>query len=197
LRKAELEVEKFRRADKSGISIVTNQESQFGELELMGISEKEIDQQCDELFADTPIEFKPRRSIEIDQIIAQMIDDLEITIPIIWIKMNQYLLGSTIFSFEIRGEQLKIKVNNLWETFEDYVAKNHRFFQRQLVMMMIKSGESLEYVIDQLMNGKKIKGVTDDNYGLTNTSRRGMSPGRSPRLGDVRKKTTTKVVTTK
>jgi len=34
----------------------------FGDIDLMGITEDELDQQCDELFADTPIEFNPRRN---------------------------------------------------------------------------------------------------------------------------------------
>ena len=92
LRKAEQEVEKYK--SRSGVSLAayTEQESQFGELDLMGISEDEIDQQCDELFADTPIEFKPRRNNEMDKMISQLIEDLEITIPIVWIKQTQYLI---------------------------------------------------------------------------------------------------------
>jgi len=192
LRKAEQEVDRFRRvgADRSHM---TEQESQFGELDLMGISEDELDQQCDELFADTPIEFKPRRNVEIDQIIAQLISDIEITIPIVWIKQNQYLIGSTIFSLEIRKDQLQMKVGTAWENFENHVAKNHRFFQRNLVIQMIKSGESLEWVVDNLMNGKKIKSANDENYGLAaNYSRRApQSPKRTSRTEAVKKTTTT------
>jgi hypothetical protein len=39
----------------------------------MGITEEELDQQCDDLFADTPIEFNPRKNDQIDQIIAKFI----------------------------------------------------------------------------------------------------------------------------
>lgn len=137
-----------------------------------------------------------------DQYISQIIDDLEITVPIIWIKLNNYLVGTTIFPLEIKKDQVMIKVGTVWENFEEYVSKKHRSIQRQLVIMMIKSGESLEWVIDQLMNGKKIKGPGDENYGLaanqSTLSRRGIntSPGRSPRLGDVRK-TGSRVSTTK
>ncbi len=50
-----------------------------------------------------------------------------------------------------------MRVGGGYEKFEDYVPKNHRFFQRTLVVHMIKSGESLEAVVDNLIIGKKIK----------------------------------------
>ncbi len=37
--------------------------------------------------------------------------------------------------------------------------KNNKQIQKQLVIEMIKSGESLEWVVDQLINGNKIKNV--------------------------------------
>ena len=36
-------------------------ECAFGDEELMGLSEAELDLQCDDLFADTPIPFRPRK----------------------------------------------------------------------------------------------------------------------------------------
>lgn len=56
-----------------------------------------------------------------------------------------------------------MRVGGGYEKFEDYVPKNHRFFQRTLVVHMIKSGESLEAVVDNLISGKKIKNSIDDD----------------------------------
>jgi len=56
-----------------------------------------------------------------------------------------------------------LRVGGGYEKFEDYVPKNHRFFQRTLVVHMIKSGESLEAVVDNLISGKKIKNSIDDD----------------------------------
>jgi len=33
----------------------------FGDMDLMGISEAELDQQCDDLFLDIPVRFKARK----------------------------------------------------------------------------------------------------------------------------------------
>ena len=57
-------------------------ECAFGDEELMGLSEAELDLQCDDLFADTPIKFRPRRGDAVDAAIMQQIDLLGITIPV-------------------------------------------------------------------------------------------------------------------
>lgn len=49
-----------------------------------------------------------------------------------------------------------VRVGGGFERFIEYIPKNHRFFERTLVVYMIKSGESLEWVVDALKNGKKI-----------------------------------------
>jgi len=54
----------------------------FGDPDLAGISEAELDQQCVDLFTTTPIKFLPRRSSDLDTAIAGFIRDLELTIPI-------------------------------------------------------------------------------------------------------------------
>lgn len=54
----------------------------FGDPDLAGISEVELDQQCVDLFTTTPIKFLPRRSSDLDNTVAEFIRDLELTIPI-------------------------------------------------------------------------------------------------------------------
>ena len=48
-----------------------------------------------------------------------------------------------------------------------------------LIIYMIKSSESLEYVVDQLINDRRIKNVSgNDNSTMTNPrNRRSLSPG--------------------
>jgi hypothetical protein len=42
---------------------------------------------------------------------------------------------------------------------DDYVLKNLKYFKRMLVIYMVKSGESLEWVVDQIMMGRRIEGT--------------------------------------
>ena len=87
------------------------------DVDLLGISEEELDQQCDELFNEAPIEFKPRKDNEIDQMIARYITENNITIPIIWIKKDLYLIGSARLSCELKRDSLMLRVGGGYEKF--------------------------------------------------------------------------------
>lgn len=52
-----------------------------------------------------------------------------------------------------------IRIGGGYEKFDDYISKKGKYFQRMLVIYMIKSGDSLEYVIDQLINERKITNI--------------------------------------
>ena len=49
------------------------------------MTESELEDQCDELFKVAPIEFRPRKFNQIDQVIANIIDEKDIVIPILHI----------------------------------------------------------------------------------------------------------------
>ena len=83
-----------------------------------------------------------------------MIKQLKITIPILFIKDKLYLIGSSRINVDLKKDNLMLRVGGGFEKFNDYVPKNHRYFERSLVVHMIKSGESLEWVVDEICSGK-------------------------------------------
>lgn len=131
----------------------------FGDIDLLGITEAELDMQCEELFSETPVKFVARKTNELDQHIAKILEDHKLTIPVIHIKDTLYLIGSQRLNVEKKNEKLSVRVGGGYERFEDYVPRNSKYFQRTLVCHMIKSGESLEWVVEQLLQGKKIKNI--------------------------------------
>ena len=131
----------------------------FGDPDLLGISEEELDEQCDELFNQYPIRFEPRYGDQMDELIASSIYDNNFNIPIIWIKGKLYLIGSQRITCVIKRNTILLRVGGGYEKFATFVQKNHRYYQRMLVIHMIKSGESLEWVVDSLKNGQKIKNI--------------------------------------
>ena len=167
LRHAEMETERYKlmqiQSQHDGTILPAehfgNETAAYGDFDLLGISEEELDQQCDELFNEAPIEFKPRKDNEIDLMIVRYIREHSITIPIIWIKKDLYLIGSNRLSVDLKRDTLMLRVGGGYEKFEEYVPKNLRYFQRILVIHMIKSGESLEWVVDALINGRKIRNI--------------------------------------
>ena len=126
---------------------------------MLGITEDELDQQCDELFAETPVKFAPKKNNQVDLRIAQYLYELGVTIPVVHIKNSLYLIGSNRTNCHEVNGKLVVTVGGGYEKFEDYVMANNRYLQRMLVVHMIKSGESLEWVIEQLIAGKKIKNI--------------------------------------
>lgn len=107
------------------------------------------------------------------------IDDLiksqSITIPILHIRDRLYLIGHTRITCDFKNDNLICRVGGGFEKFIDYVPKNHRYFERSLVVHMIKSGESLEGVVDALFNGRKLKNLikeSNDNISEPNTPER-------------------------
>ena len=89
---------------------------------------------------------------------------------------------------EIKRDVLMIRVGGGFDKFFEWVPRNHRFLERSLVVHMIKSGESLEWVIEQLFNGKKILNrIREQNLNNSTSPRRSngksVSPGRQSRRG--------------
>ena len=93
-----------------------------------------------------------------DLSIKKMIDELKITIPILHIKNELYLIGPNRMNCDLKND-LMVRVGGGYERFCEYIPKNHSYFERSLVVHMIKSGESLEMVVDALFNGKKMKNI--------------------------------------
>ena len=79
-----------------------------------------------------------------------MIQQLRITIPNLFIKEKLYLIGSVRINVDMKTDNLMLRVGGGFEKFSEYVPKNHRYFERSLVVHMIKSGESLEWVVDEI-----------------------------------------------
>ena len=73
---------------------------------------------------------------------------------------------------EIKRDVLMIRVGGGFEKFFEWVPKNHRYLERCLVINMIKSGESLEWVIEQLINAKKIPNRLREEYQMRRSSSR-------------------------
>lgn len=53
---------------------------------------------------EPPIKFVPRKGEKVDQEVKKMIDEMNITIPIIWVNKSIYLVGNKTISLEKKGE---------------------------------------------------------------------------------------------
>lgn len=100
-----------------------------------------------------------------------LIVELGITIPVLHIKGKLYLIGSNRVNCDLKRDQVMLRIGGGYEKFIEYVPKSHKYFERSLVVYMIKSGESLEWVIDALFNGKQIKNILKAEESEANNGR--------------------------
>jgi hypothetical protein len=100
------------------------------------------------LFSDVPIKFKARKGNKIEEKIKFYIEELDIKFPIVLIKDDLYLIGSERLNINMTNDSLMVRVGGGYVKFEEHITKNDRYYQRMLVVYMIKSGESLEWVIE-------------------------------------------------
>ena len=129
-----------------------------GYVDLNTISEDQFDTHCDELFNLYPIPFSAKKgdNYTLEKEIERLIAQLNITIPIIHVKGQVYLIGTTKQIIQSRSDQMMVRVGGGYVPFDEYIPNNHRLIERQLLNHMIKSQESLEWVCDALINDKRI-----------------------------------------
>lgn len=67
-----------------------------GEVDLNMLSESDLDSKCDDLFNSTPIPFVVRKgeNYALEKEIHRLINQLNLTIPIIHVKGQVYLIGT-------------------------------------------------------------------------------------------------------
>ena len=127
--------------------------------ELIGLTDDELNAQAVELFSETPIAFIADKTNALDLLIQECIEDCRITVPVVHIRDTTYLVGPHRMQCATQDGTAMIWTKGKLFRFRDYVLQNEENFQRQLVTLMIKSGESLEYVVDQIIQGKPIRNI--------------------------------------
>ena len=137
-----------------------NERQRLLRLQKGGFTDGEIEAQCNELFKTAPIKFEARKNNALDQKIKQIIKDNDITVPIIQDHQNDnlYLVGANKLPCTLKSDNVVVRVGGGTDKLDDYVLHNHRTFEKILVIHMINSNQSLEWVTDELMQGRKIKG---------------------------------------
>ena len=145
------------------------------------LSAEEIERQCDELFGVAPIPFAPRSGDLLDERIFDLVLRYNIRIPIVYIKDSLYLIGHQRTTVLLKSDNVVVRVGGGQDQFHQYVPINHRVFERALVLHMINSNESLEWVVDTLVQGQKVRGGNFRPSDIDTTPRLSSSPVRTSR----------------
>ena len=87
-----------------------------------------------------------RKGEKVDSEVKRMVEEMNITIPIIWIKQNLFLVGNKSINLEKKGEYVTGKIGGGFEKFDEYIQKNHKKLEKDLVIKMIQSKESIQFI---------------------------------------------------
>jgi hypothetical protein len=180
---AELEYIK-RKIEEYEQFIKDNEERETGEL-----NAEEIERQCDQLFgAAPPVRFKAQKNNELERRIAEVIQQENIRIPVVFLKDELYFIGATKACCILKSGNVIVRVGGGQYPFEEWVPFNHRIFERIIVINMINSNQTMEWVIGQMISDKKIPAVL---YPLTSqTTGKISSPERERNASPLQKKRT-------
>jgi hypothetical protein len=87
-------------------------------------------------------------------------DSTDHNVPIIYLQDDVYLVGLEKVRLTVQNDVLMITFGKTTDKFKTYMNANYKHFQRMLIVYMIKTGESLEWVLNQLSEGKKIGNIS-------------------------------------
>ena len=105
--KAEDYVKKL--AKLAGQNLVNHDGLDSNENDDLDLEDDEIAQKIEELFSTAPFKFKPRKREDIDKALSEHIDDMDIKVPVVWIKDQVYLIGSQKLDLTLERTCLMIK----------------------------------------------------------------------------------------
>ena len=83
---------------------------------------------------------------------------MKITLPIIHVQNKSYFIGVKLCTLELKGAFIYVDGNT---RFPDFIKSNCEIFKKQLCFYMLKSGYTLERVVQSIIDGKKIENVSE------------------------------------
>lgn len=99
----------------------------FGDEDLLGLSVEELDAQCDIIFETPPVQFSPSEQTPLNKAIADQIDLLDITVPVVHLHRSLYLIGNQRYTLKLSSAgKLMVRVGAGYVRFDDFVPAQHR-----------------------------------------------------------------------
>lgn len=104
--------------------------------------------------------------MRLDEKINEIIKEKKIKSPVLWIRGNMYLVGTKKYPCELKaGDLAVIKTDASFERFDQVVPANDKAHQKILISHMLDNDESLEWVVEQLIQNKRLS-TSGPNGGL-------------------------------
>ena len=100
---------------------------------------KKLDLQKNMTFKTAPLKFQPNKFKRIEIEMAKQIKIHKITVPVVHLSENRYLIGIQTCICEMKGEDIYIKTaaHKSMTKFEDYITRNHNKFVHKISKYMV------------------------------------------------------------
>ena len=94
-----------------------------GNVDVSHFSSVEFDMKCDELFETAPIVFVPKKgeNYELERFMEKLIEMHNITIPIIHVKGQIYLVGCSKQIIQFTNDNVVLKIGGGYQVFDEYI----------------------------------------------------------------------------
>lgn len=96
----------------------------------------------------------------IDEMIAVLIKDLDVRLPVRLISNDRYLVGTRILSSVIENNTVMFRVGGGYSAFGEYINKYQEVEIARLQLKMEQTGDSLEKIVRRLIRNVKVKDKT-------------------------------------
>jgi hypothetical protein len=109
-------------------------------------------------FSEPTIPFKPRKGVKLDDGLSKLVKRMNLRVPVIHVKDNQYLVGSQKVNLEIKNSgELMMVHRNSRKSLEKFVQQ-HEFKMMELLYSETKETKtSLSNVCTRLLKGMKLR----------------------------------------
>lgn len=133
-----------------------------------GMKKENVDEEVEILFnkqTRPPIPFNGTAGVLLHEQIQRTVDANYLQMPIVHVQRNEFLVGCTIQQLELKEDDLKrneviVRIGKGHQELADYCEENEEYFYKTYVHHMHQYDQSLEWVCDQIINGKQIKTET-------------------------------------
>ena len=77
---------------------------------------------------------------------------------------------------DMRRGELQVRVNGIHEPFQEFMIRNEKYFQRKLITYMLKSEETLETIVNCIINDRSIPNCHTTTHKTMTSTRKSISP---------------------
>ena len=108
--------------------------------------------------------YKAVKGDHVDELVAKLVRDLNIKIPVIRVKPGRYVIGTDLKMLVIKGEICMVRVGGGYERLDEYVKRNQDIEIDKIKKLIKESGKNFRFVMVELLKKYKAENLVIDSF---------------------------------